>query len=152
MNSRPLCYNYSDDTEEVTTLSHMMCGRRLISLPLFDEKYDEVESQVTLSKRLKYLKLLIDNYWSRWRTEYLTQLREYQKIRKNSRLIEVGEMVVTFSHELKRNQWKIGEVVKLICGIDNVPRAAILLVKGERCNRYLKRPVRNKNDSRCLGQ
>ena len=84
------------------------------------------------------MKLLIDNYWSRWTTEYLTQLREYQKIGENSRLIEVGEMVVIFSHELKRNQWKIGKVVKLICGIDNVP---ILLVQGERCNRYLKRPV-----------
>ena len=30
MNSRPLCYNYSDDTEEVISSSHM-CGRRLIS-------------------------------------------------------------------------------------------------------------------------
>ena len=31
MNSRPLCYNYSDDIEEVITPSHLMYGRRLMS-------------------------------------------------------------------------------------------------------------------------
>ena len=42
-------------------------------------------------------------------------LYEYQKVGKSTRLIK-GDIVVIFSHYLKRNRWRIGKVVKLIYG------------------------------------
>lgn len=137
MNSRPLCYNYSDDTEEVITPSHLIFGRRLMTYNYSDEEETKIEDQVSLTKRMKYLQLLIDSYWGRWRNEYLTQLREYQKIGVDVKFIEKGDIVVIFDHQLKRNRWKLGKVVKLIQGSDNIPRAAILRTN----TNQIKRPV-----------
>ena len=77
---------------------------------------------------MKYLKSLVDSYWERWKAEYLTQLREYQKIGKSTRLIKLGDIVAIFSHDMKRNKWKLGKVIKLLCGSDDIPRAAVLRV------------------------
>ena len=141
MNSRPLCYLYSDDTEEVITPSHLMLGRRLMSIQNTNKALDENETQVTLSKKMKYIKFLVDHYWQRWRTEYVTQLREYQKVGKTSKLIKEGDIVVIFNHEKKRNRWKLGKVVKLICGADNIPRAAMLRICSDDKAVYIKRPI-----------
>ena len=63
------------------------------------------------------------------------------KIRKNTRLLKEGDIIVIFSHEVKRNRWKFGKVVKLICGSDDIPRAAILRVNNNDKMNYIKRPV-----------
>ena len=124
---------------EVITPSPLVLGRRLMSINFSVEKETETESEVTLTRKLE---LLVDNYWTRWKTEYLTQLREYQKIGINTRLIKEGDIVVIFSHDLKRNRWKIGKVVKLICGPDVIPRAAIVRVSSiDNKVNYVKRPV-----------
>ena len=73
MNSRPLWYNYSDDIEEVITPSHLILGRRLRSVNYSVQKETEIGSQVSLTRKMKYLKLLVDNYWTRWKAEYLTK-------------------------------------------------------------------------------
>ena len=75
---RPLTY-LSEDLDEP---SHLLCGRRiLINLPDglaeggdTDEEF--MMSQPVLSKRLKYLDTKLNQFWNRWKTEYLMELRE----------------------------------------------------------------------------
>ena len=82
VNCRPLCYLYSDDIEQVLTPSHLITGKRLISVDrvLPDENFQENENN--LNSRLKHLRTLIGHYEKRWKREYLTELREYQRTRE----------------------------------------------------------------------
>ena len=142
LNSRPLCYSYSDDIEEEITPSHLINGRRLLTQHVInDNRILELDNQVKLSKRMKYLKLLIDNLWERWKTEYLTQLREFQTIGKIVKQITEGEMVLVHDHKTKRNKWKLGKVVKLLTGPDNIPRAAVVKISNDSGTFNIRRPV-----------
>ena len=71
INSRPLTVLSPDDVKEPSTPSHLMVGRRLLSLPdnldyseLGDEDYDVTSKSV--QRRAKYLSNTINHFWKRW--------------------------------------------------------------------------------------
>ena len=69
------------DVEEPLTPSHLLVGRRLLSLPDYlghvcepsDEDFEVGASQLT--KRMKHLASVLNHFWRRWRSEYLNELR-----------------------------------------------------------------------------
>ena len=75
---------------------------------------------------MKYLQLLMERFWNRCKTEYLTQLREFQKMGKGVEQISIGEVVLIHDHNTKRNKLKLGKVVELLSGKDTIPRAAVV--------------------------
>ena len=78
-----MCYLYSDGVDEVLTPSQLMMGRRLLSNRKTNPTDVLEETERSLNNRVKYLNTLICHYEKRWKKEYLTELREYQK---NNRL------------------------------------------------------------------
>ena len=65
LNSRPLTYDYDELGAEMLTPSHLIYGRRLLSLP--EMRNDEEESETGLLKRFRYLAKLRIHFWNRWR-------------------------------------------------------------------------------------
>ena len=141
VNSRPLTYIYDDSVDEILTPSHLLLGRRLLSK--FEEDFDDgnkVDNTI-LTKRMKHLKSLSENFWSRFKEEYLLELRA-QHVQGNdpSRTPEIGEIVVV-EGKSKRNSWKLGKIVSFLVGSDGRRRGAVLKTfDGER-GRYIKRPI-----------
>jgi len=89
VNLRPLTYVNSDDLEEPLTPSHLLVGRRLLSL-LDNLSYmidsDDEEFTVTediLRKRTKYLNSVVNHFWNRWAKEYLQELRNAHRYPNN---------------------------------------------------------------------
>ena len=147
LNSRPLTVVSAEDTEEPLTPSHLMIGRRLRDAP--DPQCPEpeefkVECDV-VTKRAKYLSRTIDQFWQRWRKEYLVGLREmHNQYRKKSHAptIAVGDVVVVHSEDQPRALWKLGVVAELLVGTDGENRAAVVRVAGQgRAIKHLRRPV-----------
>ncbi|XP_052256360.1 uncharacterized protein LOC127861714 [Dreissena polymorpha] len=67
---------------------------------------------------------VLNQFWKRWRTEYLTALRESHKLTGTTlQSIAVGD-VVQIHDECPRSQWKLGIVQELITGRDGLTRAA----------------------------
>jgi len=77
INSRPLSYVTADDFEEPLTPSHLLIGRRILSLPdhLCHQYEDAVESgHSLLTKQACHVNRTIDSFWKRWAKEYLLEL------------------------------------------------------------------------------
>ena len=115
LNCRPLTYVSSDDPEEPLTPSHLMYGRRILSLPEVtgnrQASLDHTVSSEDLPRRRKYLGLLLEHFWRRWSREYVTELRNlhWQKSRPRSSIaVSEGDIVTVLEDNLPRSQWKLG--------------------------------------------
>ena len=86
VNCRPLLFMSQNDLEEPLISSHLINGRRLMSLPermmSNDEELEEVSFEVALSvltKRMKRLNCVISHFWRRWKFQYLLELPNHHK-------------------------------------------------------------------------
>ena len=154
INSRPLSYVSGDDLEEPLTPSHLLVGRRILNLPDHigylcnpDDEDFSVDS-VQLTRRVKYLNNTLNHFWSRWRTEYLNELREAHahSVRKSHVAkksdIAVGDVVIVHDEQLPRGLWKLGRVQELFTGRDGHCRgAAVRTVTRDRQQVLLRRPI-----------
>ena len=80
INSRPLSYVSANDLEEPLTPSHLIMGRRLLSLPdhlmyCDQEDYDPTTTPAMLTKRMRFLNSMISRFWKRLKKEYLLEIR-----------------------------------------------------------------------------
>ena len=109
-----------------------------------DEDFEVNSNQ--LSRRLKHLNGVINHFWSRWRSEYLSELREHHQYAagRPSQLahIAVGEVVIIKDDKIPRSFWKLGRIQEVIRGKDGVARGALLKVaaRGDQSTQ-LRRPV-----------
>ena len=147
LNSHPLTVVSTEDVEEPLTPSHLIVGRRLMDVPEpHCPEPDEFEVNCdTITKRARHLRTTINQFWQRWRKEYLVGLREmHSQCKKNSHAprIAVGDIVVIHSDDQPRAMWKLGKVEELLTGADGEHRAAVLRVAGQgRSFKRLRRPV-----------
>lgn len=128
VNSRPLSYLTSGDMEEPLTPSHLLIGRRVLNLPdnlgyivdAGDEEFMIDASQ--LDRRVKHLSNTLNQFWKRWMTEYLTELRESHRqthpdcSSQPSPTIKVGDVVVVHDEGLTQGLWKLGKIQEIIVG------------------------------------
>ena len=141
----------ASDIEEPLTPSHLIVGRRLLSLPDYmgymcgpgDENFEVGVSQLT--KRMKHLASVLNHFWRRWRSEYLSELREsHRHGTKNAKItnITAGEVIVIHDDSLPRGLWKLGRIQEVFPGADGLPRSALVRVASRgKQHTLLKRPI-----------
>ena len=153
LNSRPISYVSSEDTEEPLTPSHLITGHRILSLPDTtvvgeeeDPGYEPTRSHLT--RRMSHLAVLKERFWRRWRQEYLQELREHH-LRQSakpglSRELQVDEPVVIYDEDHPRGLWRLGRIQELIRSTDGAVRAArVVVVSGNGKKTTLKRPIQH---------
>ena len=151
LNSRPLTYLSATDLEEPLTPSHMIYGRRLLSLPDYlchteesDQDYlPTCNSRNVLSKRVTYIQTVLNQFWNHWKRDYLVELRENQRYRGSrvSSPVTLGDIVLIHD-ETPRGMWRLGIIEELIQGKDNETRGAVVRIKaGQGASAFLRRPI-----------
>ena len=125
LNSRPLTYVYDELTESPLTPSCLVIGRRLIEQPTTWNDEAMASTVKSLGKRARYLEKILNHFRGRWK-EYLTGIREYQKlkIKQPQRVIDVGDIVHIHQDTTPRLRWRMGKVTKLYPGNDGLVRSA----------------------------
>lgn len=148
LNSRPLSYVSTEDLDEPLTPSHLLTGRRLLSLP--DQNSSESSDYEAdldandLTRRMKHLSNVMNHFWNRWREEYLLELRESHRFNKTdgSGTVGLGDIVVVHDESRPRGLWRLARVEKLITGADGSTRGAVVRVSSrKRRPTTIKRPV-----------
>ena len=133
LNSRPLTYVSSKDIEEPLTPSHLMTGRRLLSIPDEIAVEKEKTSEVSLlTRRQRYLLLLLSHFWNCWKRECVVELREHHRIKKGTftgHSIQLGDIATVMEEgRSNRGTWKLGKVQDVHPGNDGLVRGATVEV------------------------
>ena len=125
LNDRTLTYVTSDALDpEPLTPSHLLYGRRITTLSDDIDVHNVVSNHITVNKRVRVQRELINRFCARWKNEYLTSLRErHIKSGNNEQTIRVGD-VVQVHDEVPRLRWKLAVAEELMSGRDGLTRAA----------------------------
>ena len=142
LNDRPVTYISTDIRDpEPLTPSHLIHGRRITTLPYvsLNSAIDNLNvcelTHTNLNNQAIRQRQLIENFWTRWKGEYLTSLREYhQRAGVDVRKIKEGD-VVQIHDESKRVHWKLGVVQDTIKGKDGLVRVAMVRTNSGVTNR-----------------
>ncbi|XP_071056032.1 uncharacterized protein [Onthophagus taurus] len=135
LNSRPLCPLSSDPNDLLPlTPSHFLCLEPLnVELP----SPDFTKSPINRLDRWNLLQRMVQDFWGRWRTEYLHTLQQRMKWNKITPMIKMGDMVVIKDEQRPPLQWTIGRVVEIHPAQDGVVRVVVV----KTANGRLMRPV-----------
>ena len=119
LNSRPLTpLPDSDDGIEVLTPGHFLIGRPLEALPDPSSSYQSL----ALLRRWQLCQALVQHFWQRWSSEYLSQLLKFSKWHFPSRNFEVGDIVCLHEDGLVPTKWPLARVVAVYPGSDGLVR------------------------------
>ncbi|XP_038062324.1 uncharacterized protein LOC119732792 [Patiria miniata] len=149
VNSRPLSVETINDpmSLEPLTPNHILTMKSSVPLPP-PGKF--VPQDMYLRKRWRRVQYLTEQFWSRWRKEYLQNLNRRQCWTKPRRNIKVGDIVLLLEPDVARNKWPLGVVVKTTAAKDGLVRKVQIQVgtkklsqQGKRENKlaFLERPV-----------
>ena len=135
--------SYIKDAEALTP-AHLLCGRRITSLPHPLVENDEIndptyQANTDIQRKARRVALLIQHFWQRWRHEYLTSLREFHKgSGVNREAVKVSD-VVLIHDDCPRVNWKLALVTSINRGHDGLVRSANVRTANGTMNRPISR-------------
>lgn len=107
INSRPITPT-SSDIDDVTPLSpaNILTLRSEVILPPPGQFQRD---DVYMRKRWRRVQHLANEFWKRWRKEYLSSLQQRQKWKRKVQNVNIGDVVI-IKDDVPRNHWLLGRV------------------------------------------
>ena len=137
VNSRPLTLeNLTDPDSEPLTANKLLTLKTKVVMPppgVFQKEH------IYCRKRWKAVQYMVNEFWDRWRKEYMVILQSRQKWSKTKRNFEVDDIVLVKEDKIPRNRWKIGRISELFQSGDGLIRSASVCLSP--CKTSLHRPV-----------
>lgn len=149
VNSRPLTVdnlNNPDSLEPLTPnhLLHMKSNAPLPPPGTFPKE------DLYSKKRWPRVQFLAEQFWSRWRREYVHNKISRQKWHSPKRNLKVGDVVLDVDELSPRGEWRLAKVLETFTGKDGLVRGAKISLgdktlnnKGQRSSKLsvVERPV-----------
>ena len=142
VNSRPLSLEHVTDPNypEPLTPNHLLTGKSRIVMPPLGEFGRDDTYHIKRWRRVQYI---TDQFWQRWRREYLKYLQTRNKWQRASRETRVGDVVLVCDDNAPRNDWRRGIVTEVFASRDGHIRSAKLKIgkKTDSADSFLVRPI-----------
>lgn len=140
INSRPLTVDSLSDaaSPEPITPNHLLTLKSEVVLPP-PGSFDQLD--VYSRKRWRRVQHLANQFWFRWRREYLSLLQKRQKWNVSQRDCREGDVVLLLDGDLPRNQWPLAQVMKVFPSKDGLIRKVQLSVVQDGKRKQLERPI-----------
>ena len=138
-NNRPLTYQSAQDSDLIPITPNMLIyGRGINAAPYLQELPDceadySFDNPSKLTKSQKRLHETLKVLWQQWRTEYINQLKERDKLNeapikgKRTFIPKVGDVCILHLDKLDH----LGRIKKLCVSEDGAIRSAEVLIKGK---------------------
>ena len=126
VNSRPLSRSYSDsDDAEILTPNHILHMKNGIVPP---PPGTFCKEDLYTRKRWRRIQHLANQFWHKWRREYLHHLQVRQKWTEERRNVQEGDIVFLKEEDLVRSYWKLARVIEAVPDSDGHVRKVKLLM------------------------
>jgi len=137
VNSRPLTVdNLNDPTSLPICPMNILTGKTRVVLP---PPGTFQRADVYCRKRWRQVQHLANEFWNRWRKEFITTLQPRQKWNDAKRNFQVNDVVLVKDEHLPRNQWPLARVAKIFEDPkDNLVRRVELVTQ---TSRSVMRPI-----------
>ncbi|XP_053363240.1 uncharacterized protein LOC128533064 [Clarias gariepinus] len=137
INSRPLSAEHLNDPTgpEPLTPNHILTMKSTIVQPPPGQFLKE---DLFLQRRWRRVQYLVNEFWTRWRKEYLLNLQPRQKWQALRRDLKVNDIVLLQDDLAPRNEWRIARVTDVYPGADNKVRKVRLLVGVNTLDKHCK--------------
>ena len=94
-----------------------------------------VKPDLYVRKRWRRIQYVANEFWNRWRKEYLSNLQSRSKWVTSSRNMKVGDIVLIKDDNSSRNQWKLGLVTVAEPDDDGLVRKVSLKTRSSSVNK-----------------
>ena len=135
VNSRPLdvrnIHDHDPDSEPLTP-NHLLTLKSKVVLPppgVFQK------DNLYCRRRWRVIQHLANEFWNRWRKEYLLNLQTRQKWTEEKRNFQVGDIVLLKEEHVVRNSWPMARVTEVF----SKPRWAGALCTVASCQQFFTR-------------
>lgn len=111
VNNHPLTINIISvpTSLEPLTPNHLITMKTSVPLPPLGKFSKE---DLYAKKRWRRVQYLSEQFWHRWRKEYLSNIALRQRWHAPRRNVDVGDIVIIKEEDVPRNEWKLAEVVE----------------------------------------
>lgn len=149
VNSRPITSHLLNDPSGPQPLTPNLLLTMKSSV-IFPPPGDFVREDLYLHKRWRRVQYLANEFWHRWKREYLLSLQQRQKWQKTRRNVKVNDIVIIQDDAAFRNDWKLAKVTAVYPSEDGCVRKVQLLIsdsslddQGKRQSKqvHLDRPI-----------
>ena len=130
LNCRPLTIEVSNDPTSPQPLSPVnviTMKSKVVSLPPAEFSQLDIYSR----KRWRRIQHIANDFWSRWKKEYLQSSQGRQKWEGKRRNFKIGDIVVVYQKNVSRNHWPMARIIDVNSDIKGLARS-VLLRMGER--------------------
>ena len=141
INNRPLTFLYEEVGDEVLTPNHLVFGRKLNLEAIAEDSRNREEVEVV--KQHKHINMVLSHFRTRWKEEYLKDLREHHKVSKGNGSVKIkrGDVVLIDDAPKSRILWKVGIIDEVNLSSDKEIRKATVRYKQNDVYKSINRPV-----------
>ena len=93
-------------------------------------------------RRWRRVQALADQFWRRWRADFLPTLQQRRRWTRAEPNVRVGDVALIMDDDAPRSQWPLGRVVETHESADGLVRKVTLRVRGNVYDRPIHRLVR----------
>ncbi|XP_061176110.1 uncharacterized protein LOC133185066 [Saccostrea echinata] len=133
VNSRPLVA-VSTDPEDPSVLTPNILLTQKMDSSTLPKDLPELDLREAYRSQWKHVVVLSQEFWKKWREQYLSNLQSKRKWSQAERNFKEGDIVLLKDYEVARNQWPVALVEKVFPSDDNRVRTVeIRVAKDRRC-------------------
>ena len=140
VNSRPLTVDQIADPKSNIPLSpnNLLTMKTQIILPP-PGNFDSTD--IYHRKQWRRVQHIANEFWHRWKREYLQSLQPRQKWTRSEPDVKVGDLVLVKDIQTPRNQWPLAKIEEVLTGDDSHVRRVKLLMCQNGQKSVLERPI-----------
>ena len=126
INNTPMYEISNDPNDELPLTPANLLTMKSLPNPPPLESFTEKDVLAYGRRRWRRVQAVAENFWQRWRSEYIQELQKRQKWNKMNSNIEIDDIVLLKVKKSKRNCWPLGKIKEVKTSSDGLVRSVVV--------------------------